>query len=145
MNFPQPVILSAAKDPVARPAAGNAVGFFTSFRMTNQGVHWQRSEESTLTPHAPFGFETPAGFFPFASLMVRMTDAGKTRIKGGLHWEKEFIHASCGQGSAALRCGAPEVERPRSMYERINRPRRWTISGCRSARFFFSAGSAARS
>src|SRR5665213_1417335 len=43
---PASVILSHAKDPVAYSAGGCFAGSFTWFRMTNRGVHWQRSEES---------------------------------------------------------------------------------------------------
>jgi len=51
-------------------ASGYRDGFFTPFRMTGTGVHWQRSEESIKMIVALAGSDTADGSFT----AFRMTD-----------------------------------------------------------------------
>ena len=75
MNFPSLVILSAAKNPMARPHAYILLDSSLALRMTNQGVHQQRSEESKGTPAPLRSAGPPAGFFA----ALRMTNEDDAR------------------------------------------------------------------
>jgi hypothetical protein len=76
-------------------AGGYRDGFFTSFRMTGTGVHWQRSEESrwradALARHASRGEGTPptkTGFFaPPRMTGIENPSAFIRAIRGRLLW-----------------------------------------------------------
>ena len=48
MNIPRPCHSERSEESIRMFAGGCADGFFTSFRMTNRGVYWQRSEVTEL-------------------------------------------------------------------------------------------------